>query len=303
MKLKTTFILVVLLVSYNYVSGQTNTKPKSTFTYSVGLNCSNFINSEAPHKLYFVDPAFFETNGLGYWPIEVDYESSLLKDINYGLTVGLGLEKFLSSFYSIKIALNYEQKGINLDYRNKESWIAGQNSRLTTVHKEQHFERKIDNNYITMPITVRRYFKRHRAYISGGVYSAFLVKSYVDGRAYQHFSTESEEVVFSYAEGERWLEIKDNKKEFTSNFDVGLSAGSGIVHPIGKNWLINLDVLVNIGLLKVDRKYNNEYEENEISNAVGILTRIKSSNYIGLNSNARNISTSITFGLVKLIGS
>ncbi len=93
---------------------------------SVGPSFSNFINSEAPHKINIygsdIYPAIIDsdvTNSIGYY----DYETNLLKDIKLGLSIGLGFEYYLKNDISIYFSLLYEEKGIDLSYNEHESSI------------------------------------------------------------------------------------------------------------------------------------------------------------------------------------
>lgn len=82
----------------------------------------------------------------------------------------------------------------------------------------------------------------------------------------------------------------------------GISLGTGFSYPIAENFFLNANVLFNVGLRKIDKKYNNEYEEEDRVGISGTVTSLRSTNYFGLNSNARNVNSTITLGVVYILG-
>jgi hypothetical protein len=61
---------------------------------------------------------------------------------------------------------------------------------------------------------------------------------------------------------------------------------------------LSADILISFGLIKIDRKFNNEYDELALPTPYNIYAKsIRSTNYYGLNSNATNISGSLTLGV------
>lgn len=93
----------------------------------------------------------------------------------------------------------------------------------------------------------------------------------------------------------------NNKKEFTNNIDFGVSFGTGYSYPFTNRLLLNADLIFNIGLFKIDKKYHNEYEETILPSITGSSIRLRATNYYGLNSNARNLNMGFTVGIAYCI--
>ena len=91
--------------------------------------------------------------------------------------------------------------------------------------------------------------------------------------------------------------VKDKSKDNTHLFDYGLSAGCGLKLPLGRGIYFTTDLLINMGLRKIDRKNNNEYQISDVPASSGYNHVIISGNYFGLSSKAKNINTALTVGL------
>ena len=96
-----------------------------------------------------------------------------------------------------------------------------------------------------------------------------------------------------------WIDNeKDKKREYTNTIDFGLSLGTGYTREISDKLIIKTELLLNIGLVKVDSRYNNDFSVTPVpsgSNFSRVLVR--STNYYGLNSYSKNINMLFTIGL------
>lgn len=272
MSIKISIIFIAIILSGTLLA-QEDRRGTSRFEFTIGPSFSNLLSSEAPHKL-----------DIGQYPTEndLDYNVSLTKDIRVGIDISYKFEYFLQNNLSIVTAISYQTKGIDLKSEIKESNL---------VVIEKVFNRNIKNSYLIIPVLFRKYINTF--YIEGGVYSGFLLKSTIQGlNSYSEQYLTSERFFVNEIEG------IDEEKEFTSNFDFGVSLGGGYSYEFSKYWSINLDCLLNIGLIKVDKKYNNEYSIKPISASSNYTNYlITNTNYFGLNSDAKNISLSLTFGV------
>ncbi len=73
--------------------------------------------------------------------------------------------------------------------------------------------------------------------------------------------------------------------------------GCGLKLPLGNGVYFTTYLLINLELRKIDKKFNNDYEEHTLPSTTGYTTIIESGNYFGLNSNAKNINTALTLGI------
>jgi len=305
-------LLAVLIIATASIKSQEKAlKRFRLLDFHIGPSFSNFINTEAPHKtfLFLSSDEYYLTPNVE--SLHRNYSTSLTNDIRYSLSFGIGFEYALNDTWSIYASFNYEGKGINLDDSNtkhQEHW--GQN--YNTGDPELLFESvtfestkvKLSNNYLTMPILMRKYLGRSKlVYLQGGIYMAYLLNSTGYIKLFDGYSsTLGEDNSLDSASGYKnysgmHLKINDKDKVHTAKFDYGLSLGTGLSKGISEKLYLKADLLVNIGLKSVDSLFDNEYEEKEISGGLGFNNAVKSSNYYGLNSNAKNISAVLTVGI------
>jgi hypothetical protein len=297
-------------MAFQFSRGQENGKGAKLLSISVGGNLSNLMNSEAPHKIYIIGSDI--RPGIVSYPITrsgayFDYSTNILKDMKSGLVVDAGIEYFLKDRLSICVAVAYEEKGIDLDYKRSEATKVTTNfpsaSNANTPppyyyiqYYDEFFAVKLHNGYLAMPVSIRQYFSGTRFYVSAGGFVARLMAADVYKFQRKHYYTSSD-----YAfESDSYAEIKHHMhehEEFTSTFDCGLSLGTGLSYPLTNRLFANVDLLISLGFRKVDGKYNNEYEERTVPSTNGFELLVRSTNYFGLNSNATNITAALTFGI------
>ena len=264
----------------------------------VGVGASNLINAEAPHKIINLDDSYHlvYSNEPG-----LNYQTYFWKDIKYSFVGGLSFEYALKSDLSLLATLNYEGKGIAIDYMFEEKQLE---TEPMWVQKEDYtFD--IANHYITMPIGLRKYLNPSSTfYIQGGCYLAYLLQSTVDismeGAYVSSMLNESVGLTNVEAQNSYYgieLNEDDFDKELTSQLDFGVYIGTGINYPISDKLYINADLSFGIGLRNIDGENNNDYSEVAMPLTTGYSSSISSANYYGLNSKAKNISGALTVGI------
>lgn len=291
-----------VVISY----AQEENKGFSRISLSIGPNFSNLLASEAPHKIYIPGsdqrPALMTGMEVSQSPGYFNYKTSIIDDMRTGVTVRLATEYRLANQWSIQGAVGYEEKGINLKHFNRESRIVNvydpnpetPERTNSTVYYDEYFDVKIQNDYLTFPVQLRKYMAGQKFYVQGGFYLGWLLKSeiYTFKRNHTYFANGDQPV----SDFQSSVEFQDEDKEFTNTLDPGLSLGCGLNYPLSDRLSLNGDLLLSAGLQKVDKKYNNEYTEDTISMYSGIGLLVRSTNYFGLNSNATNLSASLTIG-------
>jgi len=294
--------------------GQKEESRLKVLNIHIGSSFSNLIASEAPHKIniygsdehYGLIEGQDETKSIGYF----DYQTSIIKDSQIDLKFGIGFEYFLKNNLSIYSSINYEGKGINLKSHKENSYLHGiQDPPPNTIGQPkpdsdyalyiEEYDLNIKNSYVTLPILLRKYYTNQKFYIQGGFYTGYLLKSKVSLHTKKRNyipNSNPEYVLSNYNFG---FDREDTKKEFTTNIDFGASLGAGFNYPLNNKLFLKVDYLMNIGFLKIDKKYNNEFEllKDQLPTTGSITTPIRSTNYYGLNSQARNINMSLTIGV------
>jgi hypothetical protein len=293
-------VLVTFCFIYGILNSQENKKGDIIIGFSIGPSFSNFVNSEAPHKLNIfgsdVSPVSFTSSDLTQHPAYADYSTGLFKDILTGVSAGFQLEYFLSDRFSLQSGLYVESKGIHLDY-SKYSPDYGAPGRIL----DQTFQVKIHNYYLTLPVMLRTYFfSKRNIYVEMGLYAGYLFSSEVN--YYNHKKISNDQgIVSDYSF--RFDNFSDPEKKYTRTLDAGFSLGAGYIKRITDKWTINAGFRMNMGLLKVDSKYNNDYSVTIVPSGTNLNSYlVHATNYYGLNSYAKNINFILRVGVGYKIG-
>lgn len=304
-------IISILILCANTFFGQEDKVGWKLISVSIGPNFSNFINSEAPHKINIygsdIHPVVIEETDITKSTNYFNYHTSLVKDSKIDLSIGLGAEYFFKNNLSVILSFVYEGKGINLqDDRHESSiFVFVQNPPgslplpappSNVSYYDQNFDVNISNKYLIIPILIRRYISQKGPYFQGGFYTGYLLKSQFYTYQRKHAYIPNYDFYGYDFESSIGKKI-DSKKEFTMNFDFGISVGTGFSYALTERLSLNTDLTLNFGLHKIDKKYNNEYDVSTVPNGFSYLTLLRSTNYFGLNSNAKILSSSITVGL------
>jgi hypothetical protein len=292
------FGLIVLLATGLLAQG--SRKQNLHIGFSGGAGFSNLLFSEAPHKINIFGsdkmPVLVNDQDITKALAYTDYPTSLFSDVLTALTARVHLEYFLKKNLSVQTGLSYERKGIDLLYSSISS-----HSFLETAQLEVIYRNKIINDYLIIPLLVKMYFPRSRnLFAVAGVYTGYLLSSRIDFLN-QKKITDKSRIVSDYSfyiDNE-----KDSEKEYTHLFDFGVSLGAGYVVQLSKKLKLRPEIMVNAGLRKVDAKYNNEYSAIPVANLSGYNNlMVRSTNYYGLNSQAKNINVLFTLGVDYKLG-
>jgi len=298
--MKRGIIFSFFLIIVHILVAQDNSKGDIVIGFSVGPCFANFINSEVPHKINIygsdVNPVLFPSSDLTKSLAYTDYQTSLINNILFGISTGLQMEYFLNSNTSIKTGLFYEPKGINLNFSNTKDEILYTGTSYVNGSIAERYKIKINNNYLTVPVIYRKYiFQNQKIFVEGGAYLSFLISSKINDWNEKIVSNDTAEIYRYWSNLDNW---KDSKKVYTKKFDMGLSIGTGFEKNLTDKLVVMTEILLNVGLLDVDSKYNNEYSVTPTaagSNFTSVLVR--STNYYGLNSNSKNINLLFTIGI------
>lgn len=289
----------ILLLCFNFLLAQETNKGKIILSYSMGPSFANFINCEAPHKLYLFGSdhtyAIMSSNELTNSPAYTDYRTSLYEDIMIGISTGIKLEYFIKDQFSIVTGISYESKGIDLEYSNTKFGNITADRVL-----DKNLEIRIKNKYLTLPILFKRNLtKKKNIFLEGGVYFGYLISSRINFLNEETISDDSGVI----SENSFWIDNKrDSKKEYTNKFDFGFTLGTGYIAKLSENISLKTEMLMNIGMIKLDAKYNNEYSVNPVSSMNMTTVAVRSTNYFGLNSKSKNLNLAFVIGLGYKIG-
>jgi hypothetical protein len=274
-------LFAVFIFIFGIVSAQDDKKGLKLISASIGPSFSNLICSKAP--------PYFDKYESNFAP-KTNYETSLTKETKTSFAFGLGFEHFLRNKLSISFLLNYELKGVDYMYSalNTESSVVG--------FYDETVERSISNSYLTLPILLKTYLLKDIIYIQGGFYVGYLIKSETYASDVRFLPP-----LYPGTIPNNSISIIDNEidseKEHTTNFDIGFSLGGGINYPFGDKLFFKIDYLMNVGLRKIDKKYNNDYVGEEFPNYSETDSSSWVNIYYGINSDAKNINMSLLFGI------
>lgn len=298
MKAKT---IILVLVAFSLIPLHAAKKPVVSFGVFAGFTGSNLYNAEvpkvdfdidlvevkAPYKTYM--PQHLLKDSLGsegyiFGATPFDYESSFLKDFVFNIAAGIYLDFPLKKNFSIKTYGSYEKKGKMLENERVETEKAGENEVTTTTL----YKRNVENTYLVVPVLLKYAWPNRTTYfIQGGPYAGFLTKSNTSGSS----------IVTELSGNSAYTDAYDfdvDSKDHTNNVDLGLMVGGGMEFYWTSNSYLFMELNASLGVRKIDKLYNNEYEE--FDQSYRYLTNYTSKNYYSLNSNARNFSVMFTVG-------
>ncbi len=292
-------VLLLLILLANISFAQDQNERLKLLNVHIGVGASNFINAEAPHKIISVNDDYYLLQGSG--EPELNYETNFFDDVKYSFVGGLSFEYYLKRDVSLVATLNYESKGIDIQYKYKESQL--ETEPMWVVEEDYSFD--VSNHYISLPLSVRKYLNSsHTFYVQGGCYLAYLLQSTVAINMEGSYKSSITNTLFELTNVESQnsnygieLNEDDFDKKLTSSFDFGLVLGTGFNYPFSDQFYINADLSLCIGLKDIDKVNDNDYSEVEMPLSSGYGTSIRSANYYGLNSNAKNISGALTVGI------
>jgi len=314
--MKYSFLILVIsvLTMGHSIWAQTYQKGDWAISFSVGPGFANLRNAETKN-LYF---NLQNNDGTGSWETlntdisgresaasNIPYENSLVKDLRIGLSTALQVEYFIGTNSALQAGVHYDQKGMDAEWSDawSETMLLPGDETNSQLAYSADFNRHLKNNYLTIPVTFKRYLFNQRFFVHAGGYISFLLSSKLD--AY-HLEAMASKLVASdnwqiadpiqmYA---REFDDELNLKNETNRVDYGLTAGAGYLYPLSDNLALKTELLFNYGLQKIDANGDNDVVT---KSGVGGQTQY-TNNYYSLNSNAKNIHLAILFGVTYRIG-
>lgn len=257
-----------------------------------GPSFSTFYSSNAPVKLFAqvgdgpsfpLSAAYKVEKDIAYYP----YDRNALARIRTGLTFGVLVSRSLTKRYAFVSGIAYEQKGID----HSESFTYRQGTADTVSYERRELRSTIKNNYLALPLLVRRTFTNGLT-LDGGVYIGYLVASSLD----QEIEKEGYEQRGQYFN--KWGSMMYFRgRPNTARIDAGLMVAAGYRHSIGGRMAVLARVSGSIGVLKLDREHNNEFALKPIFS--GYI--LKNGNYHGYSSQSRNLQLQATVGVSRAL--
>ena len=288
-------LLVISVILVHILSAQENKQGEIKIGYMYGPSFSNLLDSEAPHKINIfgsdITPAFFSSSDLTQSPAYADYKTGLFKDILYGISAEIQIEYFFLENFSLSSGISFESKGINLDYSKTTEKNSINDEKLKEI-----FKLKIVNNYLIVPFVAKQYLlPSKKLYISGGFYTGYLISSRINWLNQKIVSDDSG-ILSDYS---YWLENwKDRKRLYTNKLDFGFSIGTGYERNLTDKLIVKAELISNMSVRKIDSKYNNDFSITPMPSGSNLnQVAVRSTNYYGLNSNAKNINLLFRLGL------
>lgn len=289
--MKRTGLVLLCIVSTLSLLAQ---KDSSLWSVEVlaGPSFSTFYSSNAPVKL------FAQRVGGPAWPLPSNYKveedatyypysRNAVARVRTGVTFRVLAVRRLTRRYSLVSGLAYEQKGTD----HSESLTEQQAVDDDITYKKQELRSTIRNNYITVPLLVRRTFATGLT-LDAGAYVGYLVAAHLD----QEINKEGYEQRGPYIN--RWgSTMYFRGRPNTARIDAGLMVAAGYRRSIGKNTALLARVGGSFGLLKLDKEYNNEFSLEPFFNGY-ILTN---GNYHGYSSQARNVQLQAAVGVARTL--
>ncbi len=152
----------------------------------------------------------------------------------------------------------------------------------------------ISYHYLTLPISIKKYFNR-KFYLQGGIYSSYLLnskfkmhtKTLTAENSAINLNEIKDENILSYSE----FTTENKDKTCTKDFDFGVLLGVGVSEKISEKLYFNANILFNIGLVEIDKKFEKKYYP-PTTKPVSRTTH-----YYGHLSNVKNIACTVNIGV------
>jgi hypothetical protein len=257
-----------------------------------GPSFSTFYASDAPVKLFeemVANPAWARPAGykveedMAYYP----YTGKALVRIRTDVTFRVLAVRSLTGPYALVSGLAYEQKGVD----HSESYTLRQGVADTVCYRHGELRSRIKNKYLTVPLLVRRTYASGIT-LDGGAYISCLVSSLLDQQINKEGYDQRGQLI------NRWGSmIHFRQRPNTARVDAGVMLAAGYRRPIGERMALLARVGGSVGLLKLDREYDNDFSLKPFFN--GYL--LANGNYHGYSSHARNVQLQAMVGLSRTL--
>ncbi len=271
MKKLYTLIILSILIIPSFAQDSTG----FSISFQMGISFSNFVNR---------DPAFRNLyKPQQYIVHSVNIGTSYIDDAQTEPILGLDAEYHINAQQSVVLGFYLEAKGYNQHLDS--CWTTAFGS-----FNELEFQRKINNDYLVIPLVYRRYFlKNRKLFLEAGFYGGIWLKSFI-------FEAEYLSILYE-GESQPWKSymycFHEGIENHTTSFDYGLVLGAGYKYMLTNQLGINARLRYSYGLVKIDALNESTWEK--IMPNFPSVYNLK--NYYGISSDARNTSLSITIGI------
>jgi len=309
MKCSLTILLIGLCAVFSFVHAQSYQKGDWIISLNIGPGFSNIRNAEFQNRYALIPPEKYLGTGeaeLIHFPSRLDaasniyYKHSMIKDVRIGFSTALQLEYFIGNRSSLQFGLHYDQKGVDAEV--SDSWVKSihfpQKETDITLAYSAYCERRLKNNYLSLPLSYKRYLFNQRIFVQAGGYISYLLSSNL--YAFQQEAImeninglASSSPLETVTPSVRGYKNNLNIKSETHKLDYGLSFGAGYLHPLSDRLALKTELLMTYGFRKIDAKGDNQLETYE--NSIG--QHVYTNNYFGINSNAKNFHLAWLFGV------
>jgi|AntAceMinimDraft_17_1070374.scaffolds.fasta_scaffold12244_3 hypothetical protein len=189
------------------------------------------------------------------------------KSERIGITFGAtGIYSF-SDIFSLKIGLNYEQKGFKTEMWEDNITFSSDSGGSYTC-KNSYFGWDVTNkyDYLTMPVLANIHFgKKFKVFFETGTYYGFILSAryngyhdcYIDPEDATHFEGQN------ITPGHNKTEYNTNMREGMTKFNLGLTFGTGIQILIKNKFNLLVYTRYNYGLTRI---YKKSFESNFVTN-------------------------------------
>jgi hypothetical protein len=177
-------------------------------------------------------------------------------------TVGLGGEIHLGKILDLYIECDYVSRNFRYQFES-----GGGTYTL-------HYEAKIRQKYVDVPVMVRRYFgPDRRFYVNGGGYVGFEMGGMNKGESWSSNQTDARNNLIEFS---GWIKYgpdpvwdHENDLYYTNKVDVGIVIGGGVM--LAK--MIMLDFRYGMGLIDIDEDYD-DYKNRVFQLAISVPLKL-----------------------------
>lgn len=271
---KHTPLLILLLIFQSLYSQDTGKKFR--IGVKVGASFSSLLFAEKPYTMPKICAGGCSGNNDNQFNYEVDFWNSNRAAFTFGAVV----EKNLGKKNQGTAELNYELKGLDLEYSATDVTFVQTPSSESIVATYRYIKRDIRNNYLTISTLFKhRVGQKEKVFVVGGLYTGYLLRSSVSGRDMEStltFYSPNWTVPATTTVSESRQNTDDARPQ-TRRFDPGISGGGGWEFSLSPGLTVALELRANLGLLKIASDSNDG-----------------SASYMDINPNARNLNVNLS---------
>ncbi len=209
--------------------------------------------------------------------------------VQVGFSAAVSAGYRLGRHFGVRTALLYEEKGVRVK--------AGQTTTSGPSRVEQHFSRKVDNDYLTLPFLLTWESTGKLGFgVRAGGFASLLIKSGIRGfdsrRQFGGFRLPNSLPPPSFATGTESRFVVDAGPR-TNRVDYGGAFGGSLFYTPNDKLKLTLNALLLVSLRKLDKTHDND----EVIVPRNSEFARYQYDYFGLNSRASHVSLPVHLGL------